>query len=154
MRRGPTARLPFSSPAQVALAACLTVWLGLLPIAQLLHIGFASHAHRYCKEHHRFEDVPDTELRSAAGYGRGHTQDAHAAAPALFPGSGGERFHHVFCPVLNTVPSPMSSRAPASRLAPEAPASAGEARRQQCAPHPSIPLLLRAPKTPPPCASV
>lgn len=40
------------------LVAMLALWLGLLPSLPLLHLAFAGHAHLYCAEHHRIEDVP------------------------------------------------------------------------------------------------
>jgi hypothetical protein len=41
-----------------ALSVYLVAWLGLAPLAQVSHLLFADHGHRFCPEHHRIEDTP------------------------------------------------------------------------------------------------
>jgi hypothetical protein len=40
-----------------ALAFLLVLGVAVLPVAAELHLTFARHAHRFCAEHNRFEDV-------------------------------------------------------------------------------------------------
>jgi hypothetical protein len=63
--------------------AILASWLVLLPILQALHLGTASHGHRYCQAHQRIEDVPWTApgaLASPDDTRRLRTAYGHAAA--------------------------------------------------------------------------
>ncbi len=48
------------------LAASLAFWLAVSPFAQLAHLAFADHEHRYCVEHGYFEDVPRSSPDLAA----------------------------------------------------------------------------------------
>ncbi len=57
--------------AHAAVAACLLAWLALVPFAQVWHLGFGAHAHRYCPRHERIEEVapfrrPSESFRASA----------------------------------------------------------------------------------------
>ena len=140
-------RLGHSAPHRTCLArvfraaasSCLVLWVGLLPLGQVLHLTFASHGHRHCPTHNQIEDVAEPQGPSIG--------DSHAG-PVLRDASIAER--HVACPLLSwdtsrkqCLPQPESSSTPAL---PRAAATAGAAGPI----HISSALILIAPKNSPP----
>ncbi|MBW1808233.1 MAG: hypothetical protein JRJ87_08565 [Deltaproteobacteria bacterium] len=78
----------------------LVGWLVIFPLLAPLHLAFASHKHRYCAVHHRYEDVlPESNPRAKR----------HSTVPFdNIPGLRAGTFHaakdnHVACPFANLV---------------------------------------------------
>jgi hypothetical protein len=127
-----------------AICSYLALWLALFPVFQAAHLTFADHAHCFCHEHLRIEDVPRAEpSESRAGDRLGH--DSHlrslrAARPRTNPPDTLLNFG------LDREPTLPDSRPAATQLgdmvATSLPAQVGASAPQ--------PILLLAPKTSPP----
>jgi hypothetical protein len=124
-------------------ASCLVLWIGLLPLGQMLHLASASHGHRQCPTHNQIEDVAE---------GQGSSVDDALAGPTVRDNSTPER--HVACSVLNWdisrklyLSHPGFSPSPASRPA------AVEAETVATF-HIPWALILIAPKNSPPLSLV
>ncbi len=126
------------------LSACLLATFGLLPLGETLHVVFADHAHRYCAEHDRIEDVP------AASPGR-QADSEPAASPRLRPA---EANAHTACAVLSGHLSRrlllVSAQSTGSHPAP----AAAEVQPATPLPRASSGLILLAPKNSPPRLSI
>jgi hypothetical protein len=135
---------------QLGVAVCLAAWIGLLPVSQFFHYAFASHDHRYCNDHQQFEDLP----RTASPIGRdGLLDGSFEPSSGLSQGSTTGPQQHLACPFLNGGSSLKFQERADARSTRSARVACLQAERERFAPPPSIPLLLRAPKTPPPCTA-
>ena len=136
------------SAIRVVLAGYLALWFGLSPILQAAHLVTSDHAHRFCEEHHRFEDVARGqgihETMAGALSGRRPAASSLAAAPSA------PRQPHVACAILNHCTSldPLLPFGRASASAELDQHIVRQSRRQES--FLSCPLLLTAPKTSPP----
>jgi hypothetical protein len=127
------------------LYAYLALWLSLFPVFQAAHLAFADHAHCFCHEHLRIEDVPRRELwRSQAEQWLGpdsRRRSVLASRPQTNnPPDSLLNFSLSRDPVL------LAAGPVAVQLADVIPTS-GPAQLEGSAPQP---LLLLAPKTSPP----
>lgn len=127
------------------LSIILALAMGVLPIAQELHLAFASHSHRFCLEHRQYEDVfsPKGDKQPSTIPEKRENQNT-TYADAL-PGAG----THIRCTISNQV-------AQSFRVGP-----IGESGLWRlvgptlCCPHHelarnSVAILARAPKQSPP----
>ncbi len=131
------------------LVATLAVCSGLAPVAQLAHIAFADHDHRYCPAHQQIEDVPRGELFGPHAHPQRLLGSA-SAAPWLEGATDAALQIHLACTFLNC----SGPRAPRLQDAPpDAPALAVqyvEYRPDPRCEHPQLAPLRTAPKTSPP----
>ncbi len=121
-------------------AALAVLWLAL-PLVELLHAG--EHAHRFCAQHHAFEEVEAPEAPSLAA-----REVERGAAEALESVAGAGEAHEQ-CPLAWA--EPRRAWRPASESTPRA----GEAREPRpfhraVWPGAAVPLLALAPKASPP----
>jgi hypothetical protein len=42
---------------RIAMVGYFALWVGFLPLLQVVHVLTSDHGHRYCQEHHQIEDV-------------------------------------------------------------------------------------------------
>jgi len=132
---------------RATLCLLLVLALGGLPLLPALHLEDEHHVHRYCQEHQRFEVVATVvgAPSSARSSGRPPADELGALAVPVPDTS-----RHVACPVLNHSPSrdPLGPSGVALEVSGHPlPASLPGLARDR---RPSCPLLLVAPKIPPP----
>ena len=132
---------------RVVLSLHLASWLALHPLLQVAHLTLADHAHRYCAEHGRVEDVPH---RHALLVQTPH--DAQAAGSARWWGHGAraQQPSHLACAILGQG----SSRDPARPADSGTPLQRPDGPSDLASRGPSTftcsSLILTAPKTSPP----
>ena len=75
-------------------------WLVIFPLLSPLHLAFASHRHRFCTAHQRYEDVlPDGDSRAEH-----HSAVPFDHIPELHAGTfHAAKDNHVACPFANLV---------------------------------------------------
>lgn len=134
---------------QWVLVSMLTLWIGLLPSLPALHLAFAGHAHHYCREHHRIEDVPFSTCRCGtpkaattqserSWVDADHTQDGFCHSPCTT--SNGTAQNAAVSAFASPVTPSLESRLRELPVAPVA----------HLQPIHSCSLLFAAPKTSPP----
>ncbi len=130
------------------LVGALTLWVMVLPIAPALHFVAASHAHHYCNEHQRVEEMPQSIVATASTTPTDSAQTAYVSVQEFAPEFA---YLHVSCLFWNV----LTQRG----LTPtHTPASTPTLTRLPAAPPTGLPaaqpllVLLQAPKQSPPAA--
>ncbi len=103
------------APLSAALTLLLLPGLALAPVLPALHLTLASHAHRFCIEHQRFEDVVvDPQAEAPAIAARDEDAEPAPDAQGQISTQLPDATRYVVCAIANlTAGSTLLTRAPA-----------------------------------------